>query len=417
MQKRPSIATLRPLTRVITDRFPLELFRIVIECAQQDRGTLAACSLVCRAWLPISREHFHPRITVHPGNAARFIDIMSSPLMTLQTSIRHLVIQKQQAVVDHFFLLHSPANTPVSAKPNQPPKPHPSFEVSHILAKAASLPYITKLTLQKGYGESSAMAHHLREFLYLEELEIRSFEFTSFADLAAVISAQQNVRRLALTDVAWGAKSFTPAHGTALPTHQATQTCALPNLRRLELFMERQGELFNWILGKPSIPPVEYVELGGITEVDDAIAVSRFLRGLGPVLKHLRLYSPSRISQVNLVHNTGLQSLKISHLHIGQHDRKEGERATSAGDEVCTILSQLCSPHITAISLQLLFNEPECFAFIDWGQVARTLALPRYQNLQLMELRIPRLKRWMATTIMRTLPSIASRGILSVANG
>jgi hypothetical protein len=61
--------------------------------------------------------------------------------------------------------------------------------------------------------------------------------------------------------------------------------------------MEQQAKLFNWILGRSTIPSVEYVEIGGITDVDDAIAVSRFLRSLGPVLKHLRLYSPNRISQ------------------------------------------------------------------------------------------------------------------------
>ncbi|RXW20609.1 hypothetical protein EST38_g5249 [Candolleomyces aberdarensis] len=338
-------------------------------------------------------------------------------------SVRHLTIQKQQSVVDHFYLVNSPTNTPTSAKPpSHFPKPLTSqLQLFDILSKATSLCYVTKLTLQKGYGEGSAMATYLREFLYLEDLEMRSFEFLSFADLAAVLSAQPNLRRLSLTDVAWGGNNSSPpasSHGTIPSDTNNQNKCVLPNLRRLELFMEHQGKLFNWILARPSIPSVEYVEIGGITEVDDAIAVSRFLRSLGPVLKHLRLYSPSRISQVNLVHNTGLESLKISHLHIGLSERKDNHsRTNSESDEVCTILSQICSPHIRMISLQLLFNEPECFAFMNWNQVARTLSLPRYQRLELMELRIPRLKKWMGNTIMRTLPNLANRGILSVANG
>ena len=121
---------------------------------------------------------------------------------------------------------------------------------------------------------------------------------------------------------------------------------------------------------------------------------------------------------MNLVHNTGLQSLKISHLHIGTGERKSAhDRPTSAGDEVCTILSQLCSPHIAEISLQLLFNEPECFATINWSEVARMLSLPRYQKLVKIELRISKLKRWMSGFITRALPSVASRGILVLANG
>lgn len=121
---------------------------------------------------------------------------------------------------------------------------------------------------------------------------------------------------------------------------------------------------------------------------------------------------------MNLVHNIGLQSLKISHLHIGASDRiSTRDRPTSAGDEVCTILSQLCSPHIAEISLQLLFNEPECFATINWSEVARMLSLPRYQKLVKMELRIPKLKRWMSGFITKALPTVAGRGTLVLVNG
>lgn len=317
-KKCPSIKDLRPLARTITDIFPLELFRLIIDALQNDRRALASCSLVCRAWLPFCRDHFNPHLMVQPENASRFKDLLASPHISVKTSVRHLTLQKQQNVVDHVFLVNSPTNSPTSEKPS-PQFPRPQLQLSDILSQATLLPYITKLTFQKGYGEGSAMASHLREFLYLEDLEIRSFEFVSFADLTAVLSAQPNLRRLSLTDIAWGGQNSTAptsAHST-LPSDANNQSkCVLPNLRRLELFMEQQAKLFNWILGKPSIPSVEYVEIGGITDVDDAIAVSRFLRTLGPVLKHLRLYSPNRISQGKI--------LTLSSLPIETHNELTG---------------------------------------------------------------------------------------------
>lgn len=308
LHRRPNSIAFRPLTRDITDRFPLELVRLVIDFLAHDWDSLSSCSLICRAWHPFCRLHFHHRMTVHPGNASHFFEITKSPRPGIQENVHHLIVQKQEHVVDHFYLLHSTPNaSPTSTKPAKTPPwnaqhttPRP-FEVSHILSTATSLAYITKLTLQKGYGESSAFASHLNDFHYLEELEIRSFEFNLFSDLTSVISAQPNVRRLALTDIAWGPPQSASqvAHETSFApnNHSQIQTRVLPNLRRLELFMERQAELFNWLLGRPTIPSVEYIALGGITEVDDGIAVSRFLRSLGPVLKHLRLYTPNRISQ------------------------------------------------------------------------------------------------------------------------
>ena len=285
--RRPSQQELRPLNRALTDSFPIELIKIVLDALQYDRDAMRSCTLVCRSWLRMCREYYKPDITVHPGNASRFLDLISSPYVSITDSIRHLTIHKQFNVVDHCFLVNSPQTSPTLSRPFLLPKP---LQLPDILSRATAFPYLNKLTLQKGYGESSAIASSLREFHYLQELELRSFEFVSFSDLAAVISAQPNIQRLSLTDIAWGIRN-------ASPSTTGTSTSVLPNLRHLELFMEKQAVLFNWILARPSIPNIEYVELGGITELDDAIAVSRFLRGLGPVLKHLRLYSPNRISQ------------------------------------------------------------------------------------------------------------------------
>ncbi|TFK19813.1 hypothetical protein FA15DRAFT_689394 [Coprinopsis marcescibilis] len=390
------------LSLSITDRFPLELFRIIIDWlyTSNDRHALNACALVCRAWLPLCRVHYTPRMTVSPANASEFLDITSSPHLTIASTVTQLTLQKQETMVDHFFIVNS----------SSPPSPCTQFSLGHLLSSAQPLASITKLTLQKGYGETREIAPHLHAFAQLQDLELRSFEFTSFSDLTAVIASQAQLRRLSLTDIAW--------RDWGLPSALADRTHRLPpGLRHLEVFMEHSAGLFQWMLAEFRAQPLEFVQLGGIMEVEDAIAVSRFLRGLGSVLKHLRLYSPSRISQVNLVHNTGLESLIISHLHM--HDSKDpgNSHHHNRTDEVCTILSQLCSPSLCSISLQLLLTDPESFSTIDWQDVARILSLPRYRNLKSFEFRIPGLKRSMVGMILKNIPDAAEKGILSVVKG
>ncbi|KAG2003299.1 hypothetical protein CC2G_003911 [Coprinopsis cinerea AmutBmut pab1-1] len=363
--QRPSLQlnnSLRPLPESITDRFPLELVKLVLHWVvalgsnvpsspidypmRPPNPTLIACSLVCRAWVPLCRTHYTPRLTVTPSNASQFLDLVNgetSGHLTIGQSIKHLVVQKQENVVDHFFLvgtngtgmsnnrgptspggcsrsssissasssassdssasgLRSPyrdtsspasSSSSLTSQSSSTSLRKPGYDLTDILSVATTrLPSIIKLTLQKAYNQTSQIASYIASFADLEELELRSFEFGTFSDLAAVISAQQGLKRLALTDIAWGPPSSEDSdHGHRPP----------PNLQTLELFMAHQSHLFEWMFKAPSTEPytpkISSVDIGGIMQLEDAIAVSRFLRKLGPHLKHLSLYSPSRISQ------------------------------------------------------------------------------------------------------------------------
>ena len=116
---------------------------------------------------------------------------------------------------------------------------------------------------------------------------------------------------------------------------------------------------------------------------------------------------------VNLVYNTGLQTLYISHLQVSQW---EGS-GPPPQDKISEILTQLSSPSIATISLQLLMHDPEALKTIDWKEIGRTLALPRFASLKTVEFRVPKCRKWALSLLEKNLPSVAARGILSVVNG
>lgn len=389
-QTPPKHSITLPLSETISDHFPCELVQIIIDYLHDDRAALAACSRVCRTWLSLCRVHFYAKMTIEPGNTAGFLDLVTSRHTTIGTYIRHLTIQKQTGHIDHFFILNNASCRRV-----------PDFHFDNVLRHVKTFTSITKLSLFKGYGENPKLISHLQDFLSLEDLELRSWSFPGFSDFVGVVCAPRNLVRLSLTDIAWGTRrSLAP--NLRLP----------PRLRHMAIFMEKQGQFFDWML-RCATQPIESLEVGGVFGPDDALACANFLRVLGPTLKHLSLYTPSRIRKVNLVYNTGLQTLYISHLQVSQW---EGS-GPPPRDKISEILAQLCSPNIATISLQLLMHEPEALKTIAWRQIEHTLALPRFASLETVEFRVPKCRKWALSLLEKNLPNVAARGILSVANG
>ena len=273
-QSPPKHSIILPLSETISDHFPCELVQIIVDYLRDDRAALAVCSSVCRAWLFLCRTHFFAKMTIQPDNTAAFLDLVTSPYTTIGTYIRHLTIQKQTGHIDHFFILNNASCRRV-----------PDFHFDNVLRHVKTFTSITKLSLFKGYGENPKLISHLQDFLSLEDLELRSWSFPGFSDFVGVVCAPRNLVRLSLTDIAWGTRRSV-APDLRLP----------PRLRHMAIFMEKQGQFFNWML-RCVTQPIESLEVGGIFGPDDALACAHFLRVLGPTLKHLSLYTPSRISK------------------------------------------------------------------------------------------------------------------------
>ncbi|KAJ7651331.1 hypothetical protein FB45DRAFT_716324, partial [Roridomyces roridus] len=75
-------------------QFSGELVDAVIDWAHESPSTLAACSLVCRQWLPRSRYHGFSSIKLvrsrNLDTVKSFLHILESPLVTIVPSVREV---------------------------------------------------------------------------------------------------------------------------------------------------------------------------------------------------------------------------------------------------------------------------------------------------------------------------------------
>ncbi|KAJ3520615.1 hypothetical protein NM688_g9137 [Phlebia brevispora] len=84
-------------------KLPQELSDMIVDFLHDDRDTLKACSLVCRAWVPSSHLHLFYAITVH---AAAFSDALLQLLRSsavVSSSIRVLKVVPSKSAAGHII--------------------------------------------------------------------------------------------------------------------------------------------------------------------------------------------------------------------------------------------------------------------------------------------------------------------------
>ncbi|KAJ7289731.1 hypothetical protein C8J57DRAFT_1046913, partial [Mycena rebaudengoi] len=72
---------------------PNELCDLIIDGLHADHPTLAVCALVCRSWVPASRFHLLPSISLSDKTgrrAAQLNALLASPYETLTPAVREL---------------------------------------------------------------------------------------------------------------------------------------------------------------------------------------------------------------------------------------------------------------------------------------------------------------------------------------
>ncbi|KAF8886534.1 hypothetical protein BD779DRAFT_615986 [Infundibulicybe gibba] len=352
--QRPRAAgRVRSLPKTLSDKIPTEIIDIILDHLHADRQTLRACSLVCKSWLPTVRHHFPPRITIRPRNVNEFSDLLSSPYSTLATSIRRLAIQLQGDDPSSFFEPESPRAECWGSSPSSP---------GYTACSPLCIP------LHPGVLGPMERACLTTGFPNLTELEFQRCTFLSLTEFATLLSALHNLQRLSLSDTEW-LNAQLPETRQRIP----------PGLHTLELYLSHHRDFLTWLLSFPGGLPFETVRLGSaFWRGDDALMVNRFLRSLGPRLKHLSLSSPTYLGEVDLSFNSELRSLHISHLLI----RGDTGPGFTSVDGLMDILSKLNSAHLTVLVFYLLFQNPDLSADLDWDAIGRVLSKPCFENLE-----------------------------------
>jgi hypothetical protein len=90
-------ASLQPTHQHV--RLPPELIDMIIAELRTDRAALASCALVCKSWLPASRNNLFFHITISPGS---YYNASQIPSSAIALATKHLTIEG----ITHFGDLH-----------------------------------------------------------------------------------------------------------------------------------------------------------------------------------------------------------------------------------------------------------------------------------------------------------------------
>ncbi|KAJ7089237.1 hypothetical protein B0H15DRAFT_981181 [Mycena belliarum] len=239
---------------------PPELFDIIIAQVQDDIHALAACGLVCRSWLVSSRYHILKTtpVSLSPGNAQQFIELVNHPSSTFCTHVRSLEL-----------LSHNVSGGSFDAQWLDP-----------IVGTLARLPCVTDMliaNIQWGQMNPRTKSTLLDGFPALTHLELWSMHFDSVSHLVQLICSKPLLHILGLDDLAWEDPSF------------ETSACRVPyGLHSLRLSNCYKRDILDWLVSHEALPPIHHVQLGAV-HPEDTHSIGRFLARLGPDLFTLQL--------------------------------------------------------------------------------------------------------------------------------
>jgi hypothetical protein len=415
----PHTEIITPLPKELTNRIPLELVHYSIDTLRHDKETLRSCALVCKTWLARARPLLLPKKLTFVVRNQSF-SIITAPRSTLTNFVHTLSIQTNMT-----FTLR-PQHT--ASRDSESISPTISFN-EYLLPFVGSCYALRTLIFQgiqippRATRTISAISSQIKVFRRLTKLELTRCAFSTLEELLLVICARKSLQELFLADITvlnW------------LPEQPPPDDLHLPRrLRILRLNTPGQTLLLEWILSRPFLPPLTAVSLGGVTTAKDQKVVGLLLKALGPSLEHLKLnlvrsshegdynwppivvhadtLMPPLPSVVNLAHNTGLQTLSISHYLIGKF---ASENISPAGGLV-KILRQITSTVVTKIDLHFV-NAPQDLMLMPWSAVAEELNAPKFAGLKLVRIRLAGKKGRREDVLRKIFPRLSTNRILKI---
>lgn len=244
---------------------PIELCYLVIDfvaVAQCEReATLAACALVCRAWLSIARPHIFHTIALRSFREYdRFSDsLQSGARIASHVRVLHFKIRSMSlGTSDHNRTL------PISLFTQLP--------------ALESINYYSSLTAQT--SQLRMELGRLPRVPSVTSFSIHICVFRKFSDMVLLLSAFPNLRKLRLFEVIF------VEHDAPYPHH--AQFSSLP-LRSLHLESLKEARpVFAWLVSTCSISGLRNLSVG--LDVEGSLAIlSQFLRICGGSVKHLSI--------------------------------------------------------------------------------------------------------------------------------
>ncbi|KAF7978250.1 hypothetical protein HWV62_1274 [Athelia sp. TMB] len=334
---------------------------------------LATLALVSRSFIRRSRHHQFKVLDLHDRKLEALATLIRSPLATFKPHVTKITLRKPPTVAE-----------------------------SDLLALATALPNVQCISLRIYDDKLDVTAIFLKfigQFESLKDLELSSFQISSFGDLAKIICASSKLETLKISTVLFAIE--------ALPREDLLSAIEPPpvNLRTLDVTHHHPAynNLFQWLNSgstRRSVGPVDryssYPKL--------VAAPSRSLRSS---LEHLAVDTPLHVSRgdplCNLIHDSALKSFTC-YFDVDQYAHGKAHIT-----DISTMLGQISS---------MLEKFTICFGgwpfyesvHIDLKEVDELLQRSNFGCLQMVLLvaDIHRLEKWAP----KTLPRSFSRGVV-----
>lgn len=268
------------LLEVRAPRVPPELCDYVIDFLHDDRRSLSACSLTCKAWLPAVRYHMFGSVILQKHRFDTFSHLLySSP--HIGSYVKDLTIEK--------------LSYPQPKLDGDLARYHPFDAMEQLFPSIFShLPAVTSLSVTLVEMNATAaipMAPIVRDSLMrnlrsVEDLTINYCRFNAFEDLVDILHSFPRLRCLALHGITWRDRF---GRRTQKPP-------VLPPLIKLTLGRDMDVvSIIDWLMSESMHCSVRSLYASSSTE-SDANAIAKVVVSLGPCLQDLELdWYPSRL--------------------------------------------------------------------------------------------------------------------------
>ncbi|KAJ7244402.1 hypothetical protein B0H12DRAFT_1220966 [Mycena haematopus] len=384
-QKRKQTSSpLYPLSQDICARYPTELHDYIIDHLHNDKRTLLACSLVCRAWSPSSRYHLFQNactIRVHRENFQDFCELLAG--QRLNDYIGRLHLQSH-----HIHEFEMSQGTLIKYGPND------SFQFNQHLTRIGRLPRLQSLHLDYHHDDiyPELLAALAQNFASIRELEFTSMHFTSFTQFVQLVGSLPLLRRISLDRVLFYDRRYgqNPEDDIPKPSYIPSNITDLV----AHCGYDSTAPVLSWLSAQPFIRRLAVAIEQQCREEHTAL-LSDTLRILGPRLEHLSIKDTDSTHLPDLSLTTGLHTFQISGIQCLQ-------TSTSVDLEwVPTLLSQVHSPGLQRIVFVVDLRERKGLDLLDWSRIREFLA--KQSSLRHVQFYLSAHKRWAVQAIAERL--------------
>jgi hypothetical protein len=249
---RSSSSYKEPTPRKLLPILPPELHDVVIDHLHSHKSSLAACSLVCKAWVPSSRLHLFEYVFVRPHEINSFLALLTSPLCTMATSVRQISLSK----TDNVLLA--------------------------VRRLAVALTKVQHLALSNSPFDPDYFG--AQAFKGLSRLTLMSMRFSSISQLFDALCSLPRLEGLTISNAEVSYRPTIPSlFSPEIPRSP-------PILRKLWLTTSQTVQILEWLLQYPqSYRAISDITVG-VEKPDEVPIVSKFLQALGSALEELHIF-------------------------------------------------------------------------------------------------------------------------------